>query len=121
MGKRLEGATKSLLIKRHSNMLPDLIRDLLEDTDPFGYISAGSFCTIYDKHAELIAAKLSKDLSIVQIENVIWDVFYQELCICSVPGSEEPWVLDKEHAAAIIGQPSRFMALATTIRTMMGY
>jgi len=102
-------------------MIHDLIRDLLEDADLFGYVAAGSFCDIYDKHAELIAAKLSKDLSVDQIENVIWDVFYQELCVCNIAGSNEPWVLDRKHAAAIIGGPDRFEPIAITIRNMIGY
>lgn len=102
-------------------MIDDLIKDMFEDFDLFGVIKAGAYADAYDSIAKGVSEKLSKDLSVSQIQNLIWESFYQNYCICTIGNTKEPWVLDKEHAVLILGSPSRFENLATTIRQLIEY
>jgi hypothetical protein len=102
-------------------MLDDLLRDMFEDFDIYGCIKAGAYADIYDPIAKSVSERLSKDLSVSQIENIVWESFYQNYCICTIGATKEPWVLDKEQAMVILGTPSRFENLATTIRQLIEY
>jgi len=94
----------------------DLLKEMLEDADLFGFIREGAYATSYDDCAEDIFSHLSKDLSIEQINNIIWDVFYHRFCVCVVGGTGESFVLDKAQAATILGSPDRYKDLAFNIR-----
>jgi hypothetical protein len=94
----------------------EILEELLEDNDPLNYIKAGAYVDIYDPAAEIIYKKLSKDLSIAQIQKIIWNSIYKEFCIGTVPGTGEKFTLDKKQAVIIIGSPERFKSLAHDIR-----
>ena len=89
---------------------------MLEDADLFGFIRAGAYADTYDQAAEIIFPKLSKDLSISQIQNIVWEAFYQDFCVCTVGGAKDPWILDKDSAGSIIGSPERFKGIALNVR-----
>lgn len=94
----------------------DLLQEILEDADLFGFIREGAYATSYDICAEQIFKSLSKDLSIDQITSVIWEVFYQQFCVCEVAVSKEPFILDRSQATVILGTPDRYKDLAFNIR-----
>lgn len=94
----------------------DLLKEMLEDADLFGFIRASSFVDCYDYIAEDIFPRLSKDLSISQLQNIIWDAFYRDLCVCEIGISKEPWILDRDQAVVILGPPDRFKGVALNIR-----
>jgi|ERR1700722_5923959 len=102
-------------------MVDDLVRDMFEDFDLYGAIKAGANADHYDNIATAVSAKLSKDLSISQIQNIIWEAFYQNFCICTIGNTNEPWVLDREQAVIILGSHSRFENLASAIRQLIEY
>lgn len=93
-----------------------ILKELLEDFDCYGFIKAGSYADTYDNVAVSIFPKLSKDLSIVQLEAIIWDAFYEHCCVCTVGVSKEPFIIDKSQAMFILGSPERFKTLAYSIR-----
>lgn len=93
-----------------------ILKELLEDNDPIKFIFNGADANIYDKTAELIYPQLSKDLSIDQLQRIIWTAFYQTTCVCEVAISKEVFVIDESQAAAIIGGYERFKDLAYAIR-----
>jgi hypothetical protein len=102
-------------------MIDDLVKDLFEDFDIYGYIKSGAYSDIYDSISKNVSKKLSKDLSVSQIKNIIWEAFYNYCCVCTIGNTDRPWVLDKEHAVVILGTPNRFENLATTIRGFIEY
>lgn len=89
---------------------------MLEDADLFGLIKAGAYADAYDRIAIESYSKLSKDLSISQIQQILWDAFYIDFCFCVIGGTKEPWLLDKDQAVFIIGHPDRFRGVALNIR-----
>ena len=93
-----------------------ILKEMLEDADLFGMIKAGSDAAIYDKVAMRVFPLLMKDLTISQIEGLLWDGFYEDFCVCTTDDKNVPWVLDKRQASSIIGHPSRFKGLALNIR-----
>lgn len=93
-----------------------ILKEMLEDADLFGYIRAGAYATEHDRIAELIFPKLSEDLSLSQIQDIVWDSFYLELCQCTIGNETELWVLDRDQARVIIGDPERFKGIALNIR-----
>lgn len=93
-----------------------ILKEMLEDADLFGYISAGAYADVYDNAAVLIFPKLSKDLSLSQIQHIIWDAFYLEFCTGVIGGTKEPWMLDSAQAMITIGSPGQFKGLALNIR-----
>lgn len=112
---------------RGSTWLPNhkmdiqILQEILEDADVFGYEDAGAYADVYDPCAKLILKSLSKDLSIDQIQNIIWESFYQEFCVCTIGNTDEPWVLDRDQAKMILGSPDRYKDLAFNIRhTVIG-
>lgn len=102
-------------------MTVQIIREILEDFDLFLFIQHGAYADIYDHQAELISQRISKDLSVSQIEKIIWQVFYEEFCNCTVGGTDIPWTLDKDQARIILGDPDRYESLAYTIRQLTDY
>lgn len=91
----------------------------MEDTDVLGFIKAGAAPDYYDSWSSNILDFLSPDLSIDQIENLIWDVAYAQTCICTIGSSNIPWVLDREQAKLILGESNRFHNLAYDIRHLL--
>jgi hypothetical protein len=99
-----------------------LIQELLEDADVFGYIhSGGAYPDVYDQHAVLIEESLSPDLSVSQISRIIWNAFYDQLCVCTIGDTDEPFVVSKRQAVYLIGDAGRFKALAKDIRKLVKY
>lgn len=96
-----------------------LLQALLEDSDPLGYIRAGAYADYYDPWTGMILDFLSPDLSLEQIERLIWDVAYANICICTIGNSEKSWVLEREQAEMILGDHSRFNKLARDIRFLI--
>lgn len=94
----------------------DILKEMLEDADLFGMTRAESYVDVYDNAAEIIFPLLLKDLSIAQIQAIIWEAFYRDFCCCTIGGTKESWVLGREQARFIIGHPDRFKALAVKIR-----
>lgn len=94
----------------------DILQEMLEDADVYGYIHAGAYADVYDSAAKRMLPKFSKDLSVSQIQCIIWDSFYEEFCIGTVGGTKEPWALDKNQAVFAIGNPEQFKNLAFNIR-----
>jgi hypothetical protein len=89
---------------------------MLEDADVFGYIkTCAAHADCYDRQAEYINTHLSNDLTVDQIAKIMWDAFYNELCVY------EQFVLNKQTAKGIIGEPSKFDGLAKEIRKQMVY
>lgn len=97
----------------------EILREIFEDADIFVFIKAGAYIDAYDRVADLILPKLSKDLSISQIQDIIWEAFYQDCCRGNIGGTKEPFDLDKEQARAILGHSDRFKGIAINIRHMV--
>jgi hypothetical protein len=95
-----------------------LIRELLEDADLLDMIRAGAYATIYDSVADYITKYMSEDLSIDQIQNIIWWGLYEEFCVCENVMTKTEWTLDENQAMFILGSPSRFKSIATGIRNL---
>jgi hypothetical protein len=96
-----------------------LLRELLEDADLLGMIRAEAYHTVYDGVADYAMKYLSSDLSIDQIQNIIWHGLYNEFCICENVLSKSEWKLDLNQAMIIIGDPNRFKSVATGIRNLL--
>jgi hypothetical protein len=96
-----------------------LLRELLEDADLLGMIRGGSYTTIYDGVADYAMEYLSSDLSIDQIQNIIWHGLYNEFCICENVLTKSEWKLDLNSAMSIIGDQNRFKSIATGIRNLL--
>ena len=94
----------------------ELIKELLQDADALGYIRAGAFANEYDKAAAKIFEKMSIDLSVDQIARVIWHVFYYEFLVGTVGNSNEYFAVGKNDAVNIIGDASKYVGIAKTIR-----
>ena len=75
---------------------------------------------IYDPQAKSISDKLHKDLTVAQIQSIVWEAFYQELCVCVVPKTNEAFVFDKVEALIIL-PIERFENIATIIRSLLEY
>lgn len=91
-----------------------ILKEILEYTDCLRYIEAGSYPDIYDQIASNIFPKLSKDLSIEQIQNIIWDAFYQDCFILEIDGEKVD--LGVKQAYYVMGYPIVFKSLAHEIR-----
>lgn len=96
-----------------------IIQELLEDADILGYIKAGADHAEYDKAAIKIHEKLSADLSVAQIERIVWEAFYYDFLVCTVGNSNEFWSVGKNQARYILGPPDRFAGIAKNIRWIM--
>jgi hypothetical protein len=99
-----------------------ILIELFEDADLLGLIAAGALPTEYDLLAEDIFRNVSRDLSIKQIQQVVWDSFYDSFCngtIYGENGEEMPFALDKTSAISIIGTPERYKEIAGKIRQEM--
>jgi hypothetical protein len=94
-----------------------LLKEILEDYDCLGYIEAGSYGDAYDAVASAIFPKLSKDLSIEQIQNIIWDAFYKEFFIVEIDGATVN--LGVKQAYYVMGYPIIFKNLALEIRLQL--
>jgi|ERR1035441_7899787 hypothetical protein len=92
------------------------LKSLLESKDILGYIKAGADGDIYDPVAPVILEQLRTDLTLSQLQNIIWDAFYHEFCGGTIHDSKTPWMVDKTQAVNIIGYPEGFKSLATEIR-----
>jgi hypothetical protein len=93
-----------------------IIEELLEDADVLGYIKAGADHNQYDRAAKKIFDKLSIDLSVAQIEKIIWESFYSDFLVCTVGNSNDYFAVDQKQAGYILGEPSRFSGIAKNIR-----
>jgi hypothetical protein len=93
-----------------------ILKEMLEDADLFGMIRAGADADVYDRVCVLAFPRFMKDLSIDQIQLILWEAFYEDFCKCSIGSTDEPWALDKKQASPIIGSPERFKGLAMNIR-----
>jgi hypothetical protein len=96
-----------------------LIQELFEDADLYGYKKAGADATIYDKAAEQVFKRLSSDLSVEQICKIIWDACYWDFCFATLGNSNEYWALGKKQALPILGEASRFVGIAKNIRHIL--
>lgn len=94
-----------------------LLKELLEDADVLNFIKNDALPTEYDGCAEIMFRSLSKDLSIEQIQNIIWNAFYEQFCVGTIGTTEEEFALDKDQSISIIGSPERYKKLAMEIRT----
>jgi hypothetical protein len=91
-----------------------LLKEILEDCDFLGFIECGCDADIYDNIGSDIFPKLSKDLSIDQIQTIIWGAFYKDCCIFNIDGRIMD--LGVNQAYSIIGYPIDFKNLAYEIR-----
>lgn len=96
-----------------------ILRELFEDSDLLGMIAADAYTTIYDGVADYVIRYMSEDLSIHQIQNIIWWGLYKEFCVCENTLAKTEWKLDRNQAMLILGSPSRFKTLATGIRNLV--
>jgi hypothetical protein len=96
-----------------------LIQELFEDADLYGYIKVGAYATIYDTLAARVFKQLHPDLTVEQICAIIWDSCYWEFCFGTVGNSNEYWAVGKKQAVAILGEPSRFVPIAKNIRHIL--
>jgi hypothetical protein len=99
------------VISQHS-----VLQAVLEDADIYGFIKAGADPSFYDAWCNQIIDFISPDISIAQLQNLIWDVAYAHTCVCTIPGSNRPFILPREDAEVILGKPDRFEVLAKEIR-----
>ena len=104
-----------------SNQKLEELTELFEEADILFMISGGAYVSVYDTCCEQIIKQLSKDLSIEQIQSIIWNAFFDEFCKCEVAASKAKFVLDKNAATAILGTPERYRDIAFNIRhTIIG-
>jgi hypothetical protein len=92
------------------------LKSLLETKDVLGYIKAGADDDIYDPVASVILEQLRTDLTLSQLQDIIWEAFYQEFCGGNIHDSQKLWMLDRSQAVNIIGYPTGFKSLAMEIR-----
>ena len=92
------------------------LKTLLETKDPLNYIKSGLDPDIYDNPANAIFNSLRSDLTLSQLQDIIWESFYQEFCGGTIHDSKKLWMLDRNQAVNIIGYPSNFKSLAMEIR-----
>jgi hypothetical protein len=95
----------------------DIVQEVFEDADPYGYIRLSSFPDAYDECAKLVFDKLHLDLTIDQIQTIIWEAFYSYICVGKV--GEVEFSLDKAEACVILGDVSRFKGMALNIRHLL--
>lgn len=93
-----------------------IIREIFEDADIFGFIALKADPDVYDKAADAVNSKVDKDHTIDQMQKVIWEAFYKDLCIGEVAGTKERWELGREQAKCILGESSRFRGISMNIR-----
>ena len=91
-------------------MSSEKIKEILKDADFFGYIRAGADTNVYDQCAELILSNIFKDISIDQLQQIVWGSF------CKVFYEPFSPTLDKAQAKHILGEPERFKGIALNIR-----
>lgn len=91
-----------------------LLKEILEDADYLQFIASGAYPDIYDQIASDVFPKLSKDLSIDQIQNIIWNAFYKECCFISINNSIVE--LGIKQGYYILGYPIGFKNIAHDIR-----
>jgi hypothetical protein len=91
---------------------------IFEDADIFNYIKSGALPTTYDKIAQTLFNRLSKDLTIHQIQNIIWEEFYKFICIGTVD-DKEVVIIDRRSAFGTIGEPNKFKGIALNIRNIL--
>lgn len=97
-------------------MSEQIVKEILEDADALRYIVAGADHAQYDLSASRIFAKLSNDLSVAQIEKIIWNEFYYDFCVGTIGNTNDYFAIDKTQARYILGEPSRFNGIAKNIR-----
>jgi hypothetical protein len=101
---------------------PHIIEGVLADIDVLGWIAAGATIESYNPIATTISKALFADVTLTQVQTIIWNAIYGELCICSVGGDKNiPWVMDKRDAVAILGTPARYKNLAAVLRDLFRY
>jgi hypothetical protein len=96
-----------------------LLQELFEDADLLGMINAGAYHSIYDGVADYTIKSISPDLSIGQIQNIVWWGLFNEFCVCENVLSKSEWRLDPNQAMFILGDPNRFKTIATGIRNLI--
>lgn len=94
----------------------DLVREIFQDADAFSFIANECYVDIYDGVADIVNSKIDKDHTIEQLQKIIWDGFYQDLCIGEIGGGKDIWALDKGQARYILGEPIRFKGIALNLR-----
>ena len=98
----------------------EIIQEIFEDADVYKYIKLGTEVGIYDGCAKYVAKRLHKDLTISQIQSLIWESFYQFICTGVMGESfNEKFELDKSQACIILGHPDKFKGLALNIRDII--
>lgn len=100
----------------------DLIREMFEDADVYGYIHKGqAYIDTYDVVADKVLSKLFKDQSISQIQNIIWEEFYKFICVGYMGNTKEKFSISRAEAKLVMGYPEQFKDLAHNIRhTLLG-
>lgn len=93
-----------------------ILEELLELSDILGLIKNEADFDCYDPAIDLILPNLSHDLSISQIQLIVWEAYYQVFCVGEIAGSKEKFVLDRKQAVLVIGSPDRYNKLALDIR-----
>lgn len=95
------------------------LKYLLEEFDFFSYVAVGHNICPYSKAADYMFPFLNLDLTITQLEGLIWHGLYQEACVCENFLTKEPWILDVNQAMFIVGEPERFEKAARKLRSLM--
>ena len=95
------------------------IKDVLETFDYFGYMAAGHNIGPYSVAATYMESFLSPDLSLVQIEAIIWHGLYREACVCHNALTNKPYIIPTTDAMFIVGESERFRDAAIKLRKLM--
>lgn len=94
----------------------EILREIISDADPFGYIAKGVCSDCYDDACYYIADFISKDLSIEQLCGVVWWALYELSCVATCHLTNSPLILTPEEGMLIVGDPKRFNSIAHSIR-----
>lgn len=105
----------------HIDLNLETLQEILEDIDIFGFIKQGSYADTYDAAAISIHKLLNKDMTAKQIQNVLWNCFYDHYCCGFIHPDKTPFSLSKEEAVYIIGSTDRYKNIASVIRDFIKF
>lgn len=94
----------------------DKLNKIYQEADLLGYIKVGAGDNIYDPCAFYANYFLSKDSSLYQTQVVVWSSLYEEFCKGNILHESKQFVLDRRHAAAIMGGLELVKEISLTIR-----
>lgn len=100
----------------------DILCEILGDTDPMGFVLAGSDTTVYDSSARIIQYGLHPDITQGQMRNLIWTAFFTEFCCGTIAGAvDQPWEMTRRQGQSVLGTDLRWKGLATVLRDLVRY